>query len=313
MGSIVMGLKHKTPNFLKGPEAKELHLRVSAQKEEIQRLREQIAVACVKELQLLNEKCALERKFSDLRMAIHEKQNESITSASNELARRKGDLEENLKLTHDLKAAEDERYIFMSSLLGLLAEHDLWPHVVNASTITSSVKYLHDQLEWKIRTSHHRIRELTGVHGTHAGGGSHEKDRPSSGILMNQNPHGSTAGHGFSPTNQYPDEQHHMPPENMMRYMHDNDYTAKNLMFNDLGQQRLSNGTAQEFLFNSDRGGPGTNPDSAFDRGFVRIGSEDTTNDVLYQPDEMASQGSEDGPGIEGFQIIGDATREKSF
>ncbi|XP_039066967.1 uncharacterized protein LOC120212826 isoform X4 [Hibiscus syriacus] len=258
-----------------GPEAKELHLRVSAQKEEIQRLREQIAVACVKELQLLNEKCALERKFSDLRMAIHEKQNESITSASNELARRKGDLEENLKLTHDLKAAEDERYIFMSSLLGLLAEHDLWPHVVNASTITSSVKYLHDQLEWKIRTSH--------------------------------------AGHGFSPTNQYPDEQHHMPPENMMRYMHDNDYTAKNLMFNDLGQQRLSNGTAQEFLFNSDRGGPGTNPDSAFDRGFVRIGSEDTTNDVLYQPDEMASQGSEDGPGIEGFQIIGDATREKSF
>ncbi|KAE8669012.1 hypothetical protein F3Y22_tig00112261pilonHSYRG00063 [Hibiscus syriacus] len=86
-----------------GPEAKELHLRVGAQKEEIQHLREQIAVTCVKELQLLNEKCALERKFSDLRMAIHEKQNEYITSASNELARRKGDLEENLKLTHDLK------------------------------------------------------------------------------------------------------------------------------------------------------------------------------------------------------------------
>ncbi|KAK8593912.1 hypothetical protein V6N13_042537 [Hibiscus sabdariffa] len=305
---------HLDPSKLKdghfdfqGPEAKELHLRVSAQKEEIQRLREQIAVACVKELQLLNEKCALERKFSDLRMAIHEKQNESITSASNELARRKGDLEENLKLTHDLKATEDERYIFMSSLLGLLAEHGLWPHVVNASTITSSVKYLHDQLEWKIRTSHDRIRELTGVLGTHAGGGSHEKDGPNSGILKNQNPHRFTASHGFSPTNQYPDEQHHMPPDNMLRYMHDTDHTAKNLMFNDLGQQRLSNGTAQEFLFNSDRGGTGPNPDSAFERGFVRIGPEDMTNDTLYQPDEMASQGSEDGPAIEGFQIIGDA------
>lgn len=185
--------KLKDGNFdFQSPEAKELHLRVSAQKEEIRRLREQIAVECVKELQLLNEKCALERKFSDLRMAIHEKQNESITSASNELARRKADLEENLKLTHDLKAAEDERYIFMSSLLGLLAEHGLWPHVVNASAITSSVKHLHDQLEWKIRTSHDRIRELTGVLGTHAGGGSHEKDRPNSGILKNQNPHRST-------------------------------------------------------------------------------------------------------------------------
>ncbi|TYJ11047.1 hypothetical protein E1A91_A11G248800v1 [Gossypium mustelinum] len=298
--------KLKDGNFdFQSPEAKETHLRVSAQKEEIRRLREQIAVACVKELQLLNEKCALERKFSDLRMAIHEKQNESITSASNELARRKADLEENLKLTHDLKAAEDERYIFMSSLLGLLAEHGLWPHVVNASAITSSVKHLHDQLEWKIRTSHDRIRELTGVLGTHAGGGSHEKDRPNSGILKNQNPHRSTTSHA---TNHHMDEQHHMPPETMMRYMHDSDHTVKNLGFNDLGQQRLSNGNSQEFLFHSDRGGAGPNPDRAFDKGFVRVGPEDMTNDALYQPDEMASQGSEDWPGIEGFQIIGDAT-----
>ncbi|XP_052479991.1 uncharacterized protein LOC105804334 isoform X2 [Gossypium raimondii] len=336
MGLMVMGLKHRALIFLEvsivllsrhnsethlapsklkdgnfdfqSPEAKELHLRVSAQKEEIRRLREQIAVECVKELQLLNEKCALERKFSDLRMAIHEKQNESITSASNELASRKADLEENLKLTHDLKAAEDERYIFMSSLLGLLAEHGLWPHVVNASAITSSVKHLHDQLEWKIRTSHDRIRELTGVLGTHAGGGSHEKDRPNSGILKNQNPHRSTASHGFSPTNHHMDEQHHMPPETMLRYMHDSDHTVKNLGFNDLGQQRLSNGNSQEFLFHSDRGGAGPNPDRAFDKGFVRVGPEDMTNDALYQPDEMASQGSEDWPGIEGFQIIGDAT-----
>ncbi|KAB2058514.1 hypothetical protein ES319_A11G240300v1 [Gossypium barbadense] len=298
--------KLKDGNFdFQSPEAKETPLRVSAQKEEIRRLREQIAVACVKELQLLNEKCALERKFSDLRMAIHEKQNESITSASNELARRKADLEENLKLTHDLKAAEDERYIFMSSLLGLLAEHGLWPHVVNASAITSSVKHLHDQLEWKIRTSHDRIRELTGVLGTHAGGGSHEKDRPNSGILKNQNPHRSTTSHD---TNHHMDEQHHMPPETMMRYMHDSDHTVKNLGFNDLGQQRLSNGNSQEFLFHSDRGGAGPNPDRAFDKGFVRVGPEDMTNDALYQPDEMASQGSEDWPGIEGFQIIGDAT-----
>ncbi|TYH45494.1 hypothetical protein ES332_D11G269000v1 [Gossypium tomentosum] len=301
--------KLKDGNFdFQSPEAKELHLRVSAQKEEIRRLREQIAVECVKELQLLNEKCALERKFSDLRMAIHEKQNESITSATNELARRKADLEENLKLTHDLKAAEDERYIFMSSLLGLLAEHGLWPHVVNASAITSSVKHLHDQLEWKIRTSHDRIRELTGVLGTHAGGGSHENDRPNSGILKNQNPHRSTASHGFSPTNHHMDEQHHMPPETMLRYMHDSDHTVKNLGFNDLGQQQLSNGNSQEFLFHSDRGVPGPNPDRAFDKGFVRVGPEDMTNDALYQPDEMASQGSEDWPGIEGFQIIGDAT-----
>ncbi|XP_022718662.1 uncharacterized protein LOC111276943 isoform X4 [Durio zibethinus] len=252
-------------------EAKELSLRASAQKEEIQHLREQIAVACVKELQLLNEKCALERKFSDLRMAIDEKQKESITSASNELALRKGDLEENLKLTHDLK-------------------------------------HLHDQLQWKIRTSHDRIRELTGIVGSHAAGRSHEKDSLIFGILKNQNPHGSMASHGFSPNNHYTDEQHLLPPGNMLRYMHDNDHTAKNLIFNDQGQQRLSNGNSQGFLFNSDRGVADPNPDSAFDKSFVRIGAEDMTNNVLYQRDEMASDASEEGPGIEGFQIIGDAT-----
>ncbi|XVF42765.1 hypothetical protein PTKIN_Ptkin01aG0390700 [Pterospermum kingtungense] len=234
-------------------EAKELHLRASAQKEEIRYLRQQIAVASVKELQLLNEKCALEVKLSNLRMAIDEKQKESITSASNELACRKGDLEENLKLTHDLEVVEDEIYIFMSSMLGLLAEYGLWPHVVNASAITGNVKHVHDQLQWKIRTSHDRIRELTGIVGTHAGGRSHEKDRPDSGILKNQNPHRSMASHGFFLNNYYTDKQHLMPPESMLTYMHDNDHTAKNLMFNDQVQQQLSNGNSQEFMFSSHR------------------------------------------------------------
>lgn len=37
--------------------------------------------------------------------AIDDKQNEAITSTSNELAQRKGYLEENLKLAHDLKVS----------------------------------------------------------------------------------------------------------------------------------------------------------------------------------------------------------------
>ncbi|KAF7844649.1 hypothetical protein G2W53_001554 [Senna tora] len=132
-------------NHVQDLDAMELSSRARAQEAEILSLREQIAVACVKqELQLLNEKCKLERKFSELRMAIDEKQNEAITSASNEMARRKGDLEENLKLAHDLKAAEDERYIFMSSMLGLLAEYSLWPRVMNASAISNSIKLWHN-------------------------------------------------------------------------------------------------------------------------------------------------------------------------
>ena len=45
-----------------------------------------------------------------------------------------------------LQVVEDERYIFTSSLLGLLAEYDIWPRVINASAISNSVKVLTKQL-----------------------------------------------------------------------------------------------------------------------------------------------------------------------
>ncbi|CAK9144844.1 unnamed protein product [Ilex paraguariensis] len=132
----------------------ELYSRARAQKDEILLLREQIANASIKEVQLLKENSTLERKFAELRMALDEKQGEVISSASNELVRRKGDLEENIRLAHELKVAEEERYVFMSSIQGLLAEYGVWPRVNNASTLSNSVMHLHDQLQLKIRTSH---------------------------------------------------------------------------------------------------------------------------------------------------------------
>ncbi|KAF9626005.1 hypothetical protein IFM89_030670 [Coptis chinensis] len=133
-------------------EAMELLSRTRAQKEEIVLLREQIAETCIKELQLLNEKHALERKFSDLRMSVDEKQHDGITSALTELARRKGDLEENLNLAQELMAVEDEDYIFTSSMLSLLAEYGIRPNSISALAISNSAKRLYDQLQWKINT-----------------------------------------------------------------------------------------------------------------------------------------------------------------
>ncbi|KAG5538854.1 hypothetical protein RHGRI_019407 [Rhododendron griersonianum] len=77
-------------------------------------------------------------------MAVEEKQLETIASASNasnQLAFRKGDLENHLRLTHELKVAEDERYDFVSSMLGLLAEYGIWPRVINTSTLSNNVKF----------------------------------------------------------------------------------------------------------------------------------------------------------------------------
>ncbi|KAG5538849.1 hypothetical protein RHGRI_019404 [Rhododendron griersonianum] len=55
-------------NHVHDPESMELYSRVREQQKEILYLREQIAVSCVQELQLLNEKYALEKTLAELRL-----------------------------------------------------------------------------------------------------------------------------------------------------------------------------------------------------------------------------------------------------
>ncbi|KAH9771176.1 hypothetical protein KPL71_012612 [Citrus sinensis] len=295
--------KQKEDNFIsfQDREAMELYSRARMQKEEIHSLRQQIAVACLKELQLQNEKYTLERKVSELRMAIDEKQNEAITSALNELARRKGVLEENLKLAHDLKVAEDERYFFMSSMLGLLADYGLWPHVTNASAISNTVKHLYDQLQSQIRTSYDRIRDLTREGGTDAGAGSIDTvDRH--GVPM----HTTNAA------------DHPEPTDNMPRTIHDDSHSEmKNLLHNSQMQQLFNNDSSQGFSFGSNSSYPTMhlilnrenlgNVPNALDLRVAR-GPEEMNAWFPSTHNEIASSISEGGPGIEGFQIIGEAT-----
>ncbi|TKY68775.1 hypothetical protein E2542_SST05035 [Spatholobus suberectus] len=289
-------------NHMQDQDARELYSRARVQEEEILSLREQIAIACMKELQLLNEKCKLERQFSELRMAVDEKQNEAISSASNDLARRKGYLEENLKLTHDLKAVDDERYIFMSSMLGLLAEYGLWPRVMNASSISSSVKHLHDQLQWRIRSSHDRIGELTSVLESRADNGNPVVESPGSGNLTSHIHNDFMFQHNFPQQNLIGNEQNHQSMSNMTGYMHPALDADVNRIYAP-NYQQISK-VAREV--------------SSFPHGSIDIiGVQDKTmerkfvNGNLYQPsaelDEPASYVSEDSPGIENFQISGDA------
>ncbi|XP_020206806.1 uncharacterized protein LOC109791862 isoform X2 [Cajanus cajan] len=258
----------------------------------------------MKELQLLNEKCKLERQFSELRMAVDEKQNEAISSASNDLARRKGYLEENLKLAHDLKAVDDERYIFMSSMLGLLAEYGLWPRVMNASSISSCVKHLHDQLQWRIRSSHDRIGELTSVLESRADNGNHVVESPGSGNLTSHIHNDFMFQHNFPQQNLIGNEQNHQPMNNMAGYVHPALNADVNWAFKrPVNYQQISKADREV---------------SSFPHGSIdKIGVQDKTmernfvNGNFYQSppelDETAFLIAEDGPGIENFQISGDA------
>ncbi|KAL6323278.1 hypothetical protein AAG906_029285 [Vitis piasezkii] len=252
-------------DYFQDRETMELYSKANAQKEEILLLREQIAVACVKELQLLNEKYALERKISDLRMAIDEKQNEAISSSSKELAQRKGNLEDNLTLAKDLKVVEDERYVFTSSLLGLLAEYSIWPHVINASAISNCVKLLYDQLQWKIRTSHsYSCRAVAGPISSFDNEPVRTEEK-TNGTLFH-------------------------PPSTQGQMVSDGPLHKSKVLLNVAGPI----------------------PYGSFDKGFTDMRAEENSNGILFHhpttSEQIASSDSEEEhPGIDGFQIIGDA------
>ncbi|XP_023526135.1 uncharacterized protein LOC111789703 isoform X4 [Cucurbita pepo subsp. pepo] len=287
-------------------EAMELSSRVRAQEGEIQLLRQQISVACLKELRLLNEKYALERKFSDIRMAVDEKQTEAINSAFNELGYRKGDLEVNLKLTNELKAVDDERYHYTSSLLGLLGEYGIWPHVMNASVITNSVKLLHDQLQWKIRTSYEKIGEQSSLADNHLKRGFNPyQKRESTDFKFVESGYQyqkrEITDMGTSKYQLHPKAEHLRTTEDVFTSRIQNnipgsaDFSLRPNMY-----QPVSNDNSPDPFFNNGREMPGafTPPvdDDAVDLQFY-------TTDERYNHPVMV-----EGPSIENFQIVGEAT-----
>ncbi|KAI3511224.1 hypothetical protein L1887_18371 [Cichorium endivia] len=256
-------------------EEQEHLARAKAQKEEIQYLREQITFASVKERQLLNEKYTLEKKFAELRLALDEKQNEAIEAAANELAHRKGVLDENLKLAHELKVAEDERYIFISSLVGLLAEYGILPRVTNAAALSDSIKHLHDQMQQKIRASQGQQRFAPSPY-----------DNPTSGGHLEP----------FYDNSKYTPERDHTQ-------MNNNSLIINNGQMN----RSLDNDNHQRFA-------PRPRSQYAgyvYDSNTVNNRYEDANDGNYSQPPPINDGGDayleEDGPGIEGFQIIGDA------
>ncbi|GFP88566.1 hypothetical protein PHJA_001000300 [Phtheirospermum japonicum] len=300
--SVPKNVKGKENNMINSQdqETMELYSQSRAQEKEILYLREQIALASIRESQMLNEKYSLERKFSELRMALDEKQSEVISSASNELARRKGDLEVNLNLLNELKATEDERHIFTSSMLGILAEYGALPHVTNASSLTNSIKA--------------RLAEINSIIGNNSRNGLVDREIPGLAPRGSHFPNSSMGMRGFSHYSHYNDAKNSDPAHDPSRYVQENDTKqVKSLTRSAEMRQLPNNETLLRTLPNTDRNAAShIMMDNMLERNGYMSGSADQRSaDQFSLPqmhDNAGSFGSEgDGPGIEGFQIIGEA------
>lgn len=137
----------------------ELIHKVNEQEQEIVRLRKYLADYAVKEAQTRNEKYVLEKRIAHMRLAFDQQQQDLVDAASKALSYRQEIIEENIRLTYALQAAEQERSTFVSYLLPLLSEYSLHPQISDSQSIVSNVKVLFRHLQEKLLLTETKLKE----------------------------------------------------------------------------------------------------------------------------------------------------------
>ncbi|CAH2073525.1 unnamed protein product [Thlaspi arvense] len=137
----------------------ELIHKVKEQEQEIVRLRKYLADYSVKEAQIRNEKYVLEKRIAHMRLAFDQQQQDLVDAASKALSYRQEIIEENIRLTYALQAAEQERSTFVSYLLPLLSEYSLHPQLSDSQSIVSNVKVLFRHLQEKLLLTETKLKE----------------------------------------------------------------------------------------------------------------------------------------------------------
>ncbi|KAK8452182.1 hypothetical protein SEVIR_5G071300v4 [Setaria viridis] len=112
------------------------------------------------EAQILSEKYTLEKRIAYMRMAFDQQQQDLVDAASKALLYRQDIIEENIRLTYALQAAQQERSTFISSLLPLLSEYDnLQPSVLDAQSIVGNLKVLFRHMQEQLIVIEEKLRE----------------------------------------------------------------------------------------------------------------------------------------------------------
>ncbi|XP_051152019.1 uncharacterized protein LOC127265999 [Andrographis paniculata] len=142
-----------------GSSKQDIVVKVREHEEEILQLKRHLSELAIKEAQIRNEKNALEKRISYMRMAFDQQQQDLVLAASKAISYRQDIMEENVRLTYALQAAQQERSTFVTSLMPLLAEYSLQPADANAQSIVSNVKVLFRHLQEQLLVIEGKLKE----------------------------------------------------------------------------------------------------------------------------------------------------------
>lgn len=137
------GARVQTPGAVGNSQPRqELVKSVPRPQDEIKHLKKLLSDCTLKEMQLVHENHMLEKRLSELRLTIEKYQQELVDATSRETSVRHEVLEENARLTSEIRSALQDINFYASSLMPLLAEFNLQPATRDPHSIVSGIKAL---------------------------------------------------------------------------------------------------------------------------------------------------------------------------
>lgn len=133
--------------------------RIEENDREIMQLRRHLAEYADKEAQIQNDKRVLENRIALIHKAFHQQQEDLVEATAKARAYRQEIIEENIRIEYALQVAQEERSVFISSLVPLLDEQSLHPEAIDAYSIVSNLRILFKHNRERLSIAEERLRE----------------------------------------------------------------------------------------------------------------------------------------------------------
>ncbi|KAJ9557794.1 hypothetical protein OSB04_012408 [Centaurea solstitialis] len=131
---------------------------IEEQEREINQLRNHLAEYAVKEAQIQNEKQVLEKRIASMYNAFDQQQQELAAATSKAISYRQDIIEENIHLRYALELAQEERSIFIRSLVPLLSDLSFHPAALDAYSIVGNLRILFKHNKERLTMAEEKLR-----------------------------------------------------------------------------------------------------------------------------------------------------------
>ncbi|XP_076897472.1 uncharacterized protein LOC143550763 [Bidens hawaiensis] len=156
---LLRGISSNTLSALTINEQEHVTQQIEQQEQEIKQLRTHLAEYAVKEAQIQSEKRVLETRIALMRKAFDQEQQELVEARKKSVAYRQEVIEENVRLGYALELAQEERSLFVSSLVRFLADHSLRPATLDAVSVVSNVRILFKHNKERLAITERKLRD----------------------------------------------------------------------------------------------------------------------------------------------------------